>query len=254
MRTSSRGPTARTAATGRRHSETNASMNFGEHDPDGYEQGVIACPKCGAENTVRPKTVFRRHDPALGALFDGSLNQVACSRCGIAFRLDVPLMFHDEEDPCLIYFTPLEPQGAWQQTERDMAVLAENVAAENGAVEPLECRLTLTRRSFLEKISLQINDLDDRVIEYIKYQLYNTPDRKIDPIRDELLYDFSTHDETQLAFIIFDRESGRATAGAHLPMDVYRELVETLFADDAFSEEIDKLFPGYYVSVDRLLA
>ena len=110
-----------------------------------------------------------------------------------------------------------------------------------------------TSNSFIEKIFLHTHQLDDKLVEYVKYQLYGNPVQRIDPVRSELLYDFSTCDGEKLAFVVVDRESGRAIAGAHIPMAVYEELAAAFLNDGTFQDELDSLFPGYYVSVDRLI-
>jgi hypothetical protein len=123
----------------------------------------------------------------------------------------------------------------------------------DGGEQPPECRLTVTRKSFVEKISIHVSRLQDRLIEYVKYQLYTGREHRIDPVRYELLYDFTAGDGHKLPFLVMDRESGRATAAAHIPMKVYSELAEMFLPGSALAEELNALFPGCFVSVERLL-
>ena len=221
----------------------------------------VACPKCGTLNEIVAISVVRPGDPALLQLFKGTLNRVVCSACRTVSLVDVPLFYRDDSEGYFVYFIPgadLRDAAKCADAERTMQEIINGFTGEGAATKGEvgrrgEYRLALTRKSFIEKISLHTNHIDDRIVEYIKYQLLNRRGSRIDPIRSELLYDFSTQDEERLPFIVFDRETGRATAGAHVPMGLYRELADMVTSDDDFDEELRRLFPTYHVSVERLL-
>ena len=213
----------------------------------------VDCPQCGAPQAVRPTTVMHPEDAALEELCHGTLNQVTCTTCGAAFRLCVPLIFRDDESRYLVYFVGLDSPGEWEEAESRMQELAENAFSGDDDYGGSDFRLTVTRNTFIEKVFIHQHELDDKLVEYVKYQLYQNSSREIDPVRSELLYDFSGQDGGTLAFLVIDRESGRATAGAHIPMDVYEELADTFVGDRRLQDELDSLFPGYFVSVDRLM-
>ena len=213
----------------------------------------VCCPHCEAVQEVEPVTVIRPTDDSLVQLFKGTLNRVTCSSCETPFLLDVPLLFRDDDEKLLIYFIPMQDIQKWREAEEQMKELTKTIFDDEiEAFEP-QCRLTLTRKTFVEKISLHLHRLNDRLIEYIKYQLYENPQKKIDPIRNELLYDFSAQDDGKLPFLVMDRESGQATAGAHIPIEIYSELASTFLTDSKLQEELASLFPGFYVSVEKLL-
>ncbi len=225
-------------------------------DETGTERQVriIECPKCDAPQEVVPVTVLRPGDEALSALFAGQLNVVTCAHCSTAFTLNVPVLFRDDEGPCLIYFLPLEDASKWREAEEQMAELTRKVFAEEPELMAPTCRLTLRRSDFVEKIALHFRGLDDRVVEYVKYQLLHHPggDFGLDPVRQRLLFDFSRDNDENLAFLVFERETNEATARTHLPMETYREVAEMLLGNEALNEELDQLFPGAYVSVERM--
>jgi hypothetical protein len=202
-----------------------------------------------------PVTVTLRPDSAaLQQLVAGRLNRIACTACGTEFLVNDPIVFRDDAAQFLVFFLPVEDTQNWRGAERQMADLARNLFGADLPAVGAEFRLTLTRRGLIEKIYLHARGLDDRLIEYVKYQLQQRDRKGLDPIRTELLYDFSNSDPDRLVFIVFDRESGHAAAAAHIPMDVYRELAETFFAPDGeLRRELQQLFPGYYVSVERLV-
>ena len=216
---------------------------------------VIECPKCQAPQEVLPVTVLRPHTSAVRELFRGHLNRVTCSACGTPFVLDVPVLYRDDAARFMVYFLPNVDSAQWADGERQMQEVTAKVFSQATGLEPPTCRLVFDRSSLIEKIALQQRGLDDRIVEYVKYQLLRDAEReqRLDPVRHRLLYDFSADPGGEnLAFIVYERESGRAAAGAHLPMDVYREVVETFTTSLKLREELAALFPGYYVSVERL--
>jgi len=213
---------------------------------------LVHCPKCGETQAAHAVTSIPADSDLVQDLFRGTLNQVACEECGATFLLDTPLTFRDDDDACIIYCMPVSEKGAVDEAEASMRELTQAVFGAQDSDPVPSCRLTVSRRQFIEKIALHMHGFDDRLVEYVKYQLLNRPDSQIDPIRSQLFYDFSNSNGSVLAFIVFDRESGKPSAAAHIPRDIYDELVETFASDPGMQEELDQLFPGYYVSVDRL--
>ncbi len=221
----------------------------------------LVCPKCGAaQRGAEVTTVLRPEDAAgLAALLKGTLNVFTCAKCDIPFRLDSPVLYRDDARRGLIYFTPGESVNTLERAEKQVTELLETLLASGdsthtaGKTTAITCRLTMTRSQFIEKVMLWRNELDDRIVEYIKCQLLNQKNGQYDPVRMELFYDFSQPEAANLTFLILDRESGRPTAGAHVPMELYTELAATFLNDAAMRAELDKLFPGYYVSVAQLL-
>ena len=217
------------------------------------ENPNVDCPHCGSRRDVHPVTVLEPNSPELEALFDGTLNQETCDACGVSFVLQVPIVYRDDEAHVLIYYLPLEDREQEAEAEEKMEGVTEQIFGREDTPEPPDCRLVLNRRRFVEKIALHEDGLDDRLVEYIKYQLHNRPDNKIDPVRSELFYDFTNADEQTLPFILFDRETGEPRAGTHVPMDLYHELKRTFLTDDDMARELEQLFPGYRVTVEKIL-
>jgi len=220
------------------------------------EVQLVECPHCDVPLEVTPVTVLRPRSEPLRQLFKGELNRVTCGACQTSFVLDVPILYRDDEARFLVYFISAPDPTRWPECERQMRQVTAQAFPPASGVEPPACRLVTDRSALIEKIAVHERGLDDRLIEYVKYQLFNNPngERRLDPVRHRLLYDFSADPEGEnLAFIVFDREHGRAMAGAHIPMDVYREVLETFTASLKMREELQSLFPGYVVSVEKLL-
>ncbi len=208
------------------------------------------CPRCGGKMKLPAAVILRPETKALRELFAGTLNIFPCTACGVKFNLQVPLTFSDQGNACLIHCVETADAQKRAAAKKQLRKLAGEVAA---GLEPPDCRLTFSRRRFIEKIALHLQDLDDRVVEYVKYQMYRRPDGGLDHVRQELLFDFSQEDTAKLAFIVFDRETGAAQSGVHIPMDVYDEMRDTLQRDDAMALELEQLFDEYEVTVDTLL-
>jgi hypothetical protein len=201
-------------------------------------------------------TVVRPRSAALRQLFKGTLNRVTCSACGAGFVLDVPILYRDDAGRFLVYFLTVQDSEQRRELEQQMRDLTQRVFGSEQGLTPPTCRLVTDRSALVEKIALHERGLDDRVVEYVKYQMFNNPneEHRLDPIRDRLLYDFSSEAGTEvLAFIVFDRESGRPRAGAHLPMEIYQEVSEAFTTSLGMRDELQALFPGYEVAADSLL-
>ena len=215
----------------------------------------VPCPQCGEVQAVTPVSVLRSHEKTVGLLFKGALNRFACEHCGATITVDVPLLYRDDRRRLIVYFVPPGASGPVpeKQAEEQIEAVMQAVfgAAADERTRP-ECRLALLKAEFIEKIALFRAHLDDRLVEFIKYQLYSRHPRELDPTRVELLYDFSNAAKDRLGFIIFNRETARAESGIHVPMDVYRELAATFHNSADLQDELRKLFPGHIVCAANL--
>lgn len=214
----------------------------------------VKCPTCGREIPLTPVTVLRPDDASLGLLFRGTLNQCLCPDCNARFRVDLPLLYRDDARRIVVYCLPAGEQDGsdLEQAEAQVDTILKSIFAGDDVAELPECRLVFTIAEFVEKIALVQAGLDDRLVEYIKYQFFLRRERDLNPARRNLLFDFSHTEPENLGFIVVDRQSGKACAAAHIAMDTYRELAAAFLAQDGLREELRKLFPRYVVSAMRL--
>jgi len=220
-----------------------------------FSKTIIKCPKCGTQQEVEQTSVIHNNTPQLKQLLEGSLNKFSCTKCHTQFYLETPLFFRDDKQRYYIYFIPLQDKTKWSEAQITMNKVIKQAFANDTNKIPPDCRLTIDRKQFIEKIAIHNNGLDDRIVEYIKYQLYNNKNEKkaIDNMRYELLYDFSAQDSEILPFVVFDREMGKPISSAHIPFDTYKELDATFGGNPKYKEEMKKIFNGFYVNVDCLL-
>ena len=227
--------------------------------PAAASQPAVKCPKCGLAQPVEPVTVIQPQDAAFAALMRGTLNVHACGGCGVKFHLETTLIFRDAARRAIVVLIPADSAEERLTAEKNLdAVLQRALSLPDGREDAelrhlLVCRLTFTRRDMIEKIALLLNGLDDRLVEFVKFQLFRNKKHDLDPVRQQLLYDFSSPEKQHIAFVVFDRESGKASAALHVPMDAYRELASALVTSDDLKQEIAELFPGHIVTVDLLL-
>ena len=211
-----------------------------------------SCPHCNASQCIEPVTAVYPDSEELDSLFNGTLNRFQCSACEQKFSVKVPVLFRDEENHALVYYIPAEDRKDWQEAENQMDKVLKQVFSNLPDDELPHCRLTLTYRGFIEKTSLLMNGFDDRVIEYLKYQLFKDEQRQLDPYRTEMLYNFSQQDENYLNFLLFDRETGSSASALDVPKELYDELAESILKDEDVKNELEEMFSGYFINVEKL--
>ena len=207
----------------------------------------IICPNCEAPVDGEITTSLRENSSAIQELFHGNLNLLFCNSCAIDFHVQSPLTFRSDDDSYIVFYNPLLAEQNWQTSEQQMqAVYQESIKDIPAEVFP-EARLTLDRNQFIEKIALYLNDLDDRIIEYIKFVIFRNQDANWD--KHHLYYDFNSTATELIDFTILDRISGKAEKTLSIPREVYDKFVE----DSEGEFDPDEIFPGLYVQVDRLI-
>ena len=216
-----------------------------------HKQTTVECPNCGFEVITDITTTIRPGDQALTDLFNGDLNNVVCNQCAQDFLYETPLIFKSENDDFVIYFNPVIDPSEWQEAEEQMQkALSFSLEALEPEDRP-ECRLTLTRNDFIEKIALCIADLDDKIIEYLKFHIYKQ-EAGYDPATQMLLYDFSRSDNKILEFSVLDTAKGKVIQNTQTPIEALDQMKELLEADDC-PIDLDEIFGGLYVQVGKIL-
>lgn len=215
---------------------------------------TVACPNCKNANEVKIVTVIQADSPERNELFSGMLNCKECEQCDTVFQVDVEqLIYKDVENNFLIVENREVEEDELRELQENIDSLASELAyLEN--IERPEVRLVFYREDFIEKIVLLERAIDDRLIEFAKFQLFqNVGDTDFSADKRRLLYDFSNTDEDKLQFVIFDRNSGQAVSALHLPYDDFEKVCSEFEANEEMQEELDNLFPSCYVNVDNII-
>lgn len=210
----------------------------------------LECPNCGFEVNAQIVTTIRSQDLALEELFNGSLNNCICDQCSTDFIFETPLVFKSDNQDYFIYYNQSIAQLGWEKAQEQMQQ-ALNASLEDIDIHDRpECRLTLVRNEFVEKIALHLADLDDRLIEYLKFHIFSQ-ENELNPQSHILLYDFSRSDNEIIEFNVLDRKTGELLHNTQTPIAMMMQLENLLAADDC-PIELDNLFSGLYVQLDRL--
>jgi hypothetical protein len=220
-------------------------------DQQDQKDNIISCPNCSFDIQAIITTTIRAHDTALEELFNGNLNQCICEQCNQEFTFETPLVFKSDSHDYFIYYNPSIAELGWKVAQEQMQKALDNSLEGMGIHEKPECRLTLNRNDFVEKIALHLADLDDRLIEYLKFHIFSQ-ENELNAETHSLLYDFSRSDQDIIEFNVLETESGKLLHNTQTPIAMLQQLENLLSADDC-PIELDQLLSGLYVQLDRLL-
>ncbi len=216
---------------------------------------TLKCPHCGEQFDFEAVTHLSPEDSHEEELLKGTLNCVSCPACQKILNVPVRLIYRDTQKPFLLV---QEPKALPDEQAKALALQLDEsatTAAMNQGVQRPVVRLVFSRPDFLEKLYLWKRGLDDRVIEFAKYQLFNggTEEGELSLGRHRLLFDFSQKDESRLVFLVYNRQNGRPIRVLQVPMAEYQALDKEIRDNPQLRVEIDHCFPGCRVDVDELV-
>ena len=215
---------------------------------------TVKCPKCGASVQTRIVTTIRPDETGFRELFAGTLNRPTCPSCHAMFLVDETLTYCEEDSPFIVYQMEEPEDGdASRQLENEVDAMATDIFQKENLARPT-VRLVFDRPDLLEKIAIHKLGFDDRLIEYAKLQLYRSlEDPQLSRTEHKLMFDFTHTDDEKLIFLIFHKETLKPINAIQVPMDEYKSLEHSLLTDEDVQKELDALFPGCYVSAERML-
>jgi hypothetical protein len=212
---------------------------------------TIKCPNCDEEIEFTPTTVIHTESPDITLLFNNELNKIFCPDCETHSFFDTPILYRDDNSNYIIYFLPNSFYDTLTHALEQMKTLDDEIFAEVDKDLRPDCRLTTDRNQFIEKIAIQEDSYDDRLMEYIKFQLLKHSE-VLDEIRHTLLYDFANSDEENIAFIAFDSDSGEMDYTLNFKVKEYKEL-ETFYLGTPEKEiELNGYYKPYYIHISAL--
>lgn len=213
----------------------------------------IKCPSCGVQQDVELyEAVNVETDPELKqALLENRLNRVDCIDCDASFRVDMPLLYSDPTHNILIHWIPETETLAREQIIEDFDQSLEQINAMLPSdITPPIVRLVLTRVELVELIFMIEGELNERVVEYVKYSIYTRNMGKVDPRKSRLLFNVQDSTDDELLFAIQDVESHEFGKILRYGRSAYQSMCELYKeAPDEFVE----MFPGPYISARNLL-
>ncbi|HPG01033.1 MAG TPA: CpXC domain-containing protein [Kiritimatiellia bacterium] len=214
----------------------------------------IHCPKCRHEQAVPLyESINVKTSPELKTLLMANqINVVECSQCHASFRVEKPLLYHDPVRRLMIYLIPMS-EDMLEEGERQFAESLTRLTGilPEGVNAPDVC-LVFSRTEMVERIFLFDADLNERIIEYIKYLIYSKNLGKLDPRRKALLFNVQDSTPEALCFVVQDIKTRKLESVIHYERATYDALC-TMFDRDDQTANLLELFPGPYISARVLM-
>jgi hypothetical protein len=210
----------------------------------------IACPRCGQEQAVDLwDSLVVDEDPDLReALLAGRINRVACAGCRQSFRIDKPLVYHDREQEIFISFDPLVGGRTLAEAEQAFGdALQELNRLLPPDVPPPEAHLVVDWSELVERVFLLEEGLDARLVEHIKYLMFQQNPGKIPAEKKNLLFDAQDSTGEQLCFVVQDRATKKLEAVLNFARADYEALVNVFDSGEQLAL-LEEQFPGPYLS------
>ncbi len=219
-------------------------------------QHDIGCPFCGREQTAELwDAIDAGQDPELRtALLAGQINRVTCAGCGKNFRIEKALVYHDREQEILVHYEPLASGITQPQAEQNFREALQELARLLPPDLPAwETHLVLTWNELIERIYLLEEGLDARLVEHIKYMLYQQNPAKLPAKTHNLLFNAQDSTADQLCFVVQERATHKLQAVLNFARADYEALVNVFDSDEQLAL-LDEQFPGpYYNARQRFL-
>ncbi len=213
----------------------------------------IACPLCGQEQLVELwDSINVDSDPELReALLSNRINRVECAGCRKSFRVDKPLIYRDRDQDVFIHFDPLVGGRTLPDAEK---AFREAMDELNRLLPPdvpsPEAHLVVEWSELVERIFLLEEGLDARLVEHVKYMMFQQNPDKIPADKKNLLFDAQDSTDDQLCFVVQDVATRKLEAVLNFSRADYEALVNVFDSDDQLAL-LDEQFPGPYLSGRR---
>ena len=214
----------------------------------------IVCPKCQHQDRVELYDAINLAEDAelRDELLTNKLNAITCTSCGFAFRIDKNLLYHDPENHLMIYLFDC-PTDEYESAQTEFIETTSGISQALPAdVTPPQVHFVINRSQLIERIFLHEAGLNERIIEYIKLQIYTRSSEAADPENKILLFNAEDSTGDDLCFVIQDEESGKLEGMLTYKREAYDAFTEMFEKDDEVGN-IFELFPGPYINARATL-
>ena len=211
-------------------------------------QHQIACPFCAQTQEVELWDVLDvDQTPSLREqILTNRINRVQCPGCAKSFRIDKPVVYRHRAEDTLIHCDPLVGGRTLTEIEADFtAGIAELGRLLPPDVEPPDVHLVLEWSELVERLFLLEEGLDARLIEHIKYMMYQQNPSKLPAGQKTLLFNAQDSTDDQLCFVVQDRATRKLEAVLNFARADYEALVNVFDSGEQFAL-LEEQFPGPY--------
>ena len=210
---------------------------------------VTSCPNCGFNNESTVLRAIEYNSESFERLLRGDLNVVICFQCASEYYIPLPLYCYIKEEKSLILlqedFDSLNKDNLKQLSAEIVKKSLEHLSLE----EDSKIRIVTSRNSFIEKVFLSTLSLNDKVIEYLKLQLYRK-ERDFVPEHCSFFYDYGRSQGKFVEFIVVQKDKKNILTTLQIQKEIY---LEVLSKYEEGVLELDRVFPRYLVDVQFLL-
>lgn len=212
-------------------------------------QHDIACPTCGAEQRVELIDTLSvdEHPEGRTALLKGEINRVTCPKCGGLFRIDKPMTYRDKENEIFILYDPLVAGRTLPDVEKTFQE-GQKLFREvwpAGVALP-EMNLVVEWTELVERVLLLEEGLDVRIVEHIKYMMYQQHPGQIPAASKNLVFDEPDSTDEQLCFVVQDRHSHKLEKQFFVARSDYEALLNVFDLNANWNLLVEQ-FPGPYI-------
>lgn len=127
----------------------------------------VTCPQCGKESEIRVwESLNAEMNPKeKQQLLEGAFFNFTCA-CGYTATIDAGLLYHNMTKQTMVYYVHEEAVG---DTEKMLNDIRQH---DEFGMEDYNYRIVTSQNALREKAIILENDLDDRVMELVKFFLY----------------------------------------------------------------------------------
>jgi hypothetical protein len=153
------------------------------------------------------------------------------------------VLYTDLEQGIIIHWIPLHGRSL-AQLQQDFSESQEELRLQvpEGTTIP-RLQLVLTRMELVERIFLLEQKLDERLVEYAKYQIYQNNAERVPAKQKILLFNAQQTDDNNFCFVVQDIKTATFDEVLGYPRSQYQKMKNKFMADD---EELIELFPDVY--------
>ena len=212
------------------------------------DYSLFPCPNCGVGNDAHIINKIKLFDDSLERLLRGDLNLIVCFSCSQEYHVEVPLYCCIESYKMLIFYQPSFKNLNLTQIDQVSEDLVKNfLINKNPQLSNYEIRITVDRNSFIEKIFLASHSFNDKLFEYLKFQIYRK-EKEYNYPNHQFFYDYTCKDKTIIQFFVFSQTGTKIKTGLQIKMSLYTQLLDKY---QGKTLNLDAFYPKFFIDVRK---